>query len=78
MATGASFLLRLWDVRPRLGFAVHLLTCLFVFVFSVVMLLSKVWAVAIILSATLLLDAATLVAFTREAASRNWSATTRT
>jgi len=77
MGTAAAVLLRLWDVRPKLGFAVHLLTCVFVCVFFVVMLLSKVWAVVIILSATLLLDVGTLVAFTREAASRNWSPASR-
>jgi len=77
VATGASLLFRLWDVRPKLGFTIHLLTCVFVLVFFVVMLLSKVWAVVIILAMTLALDAATLVAFTRGAASRNWSAVSK-
>jgi hypothetical protein len=77
MATGASLLSRRWDVRPKLGFAVHLVTCLLVFVFMVAMFQSRVWAVVIILGATLLLDAGTLVAFTRDAARRQWSAAPR-
>jgi len=77
MATGASLLLRLWDVRPKLGFAFHLATCLLVLVFMVAMFQSRVWAVVIILGGTLLLDAGTLVVFTRDAARRHWSAAPR-
>lgn len=64
---------RLWDTHPRLAFALQLVVSIVFGVLLVSGLVHRDWTYVVIFGIGLLLEAGSLVAFTREAMGKGWT-----
>lgn len=64
---------RLWDTHPRLAFALQLIVSIVFGALLVSGLVQRDWTLVAIFGVGLLLEAGSLVAFTREAMANGWT-----
>ena len=67
---------KLWDTHPRLAFALQTLASALFASLLVLSVFRRDWVIVAILGVGFVVEAASLVVFTREAAARGWTRST--